>query len=32
MIDDGLADSKHARVRLAGFLELFSDLEKQWRT
>jgi methyl-accepting chemotaxis protein len=29
MIDDGLADSKHARLRLTGFLELFGDLEKR---
>jgi methyl-accepting chemotaxis protein len=28
MIDDGLADSKYARVRLTGFLDLFGDLEK----
>lgn len=28
LIDDGLADSKNARVRLVGFLDLFGNLEK----
>ena len=28
MIDDGLADSKYARARLVGFLDLFGVLEK----